>query len=358
MGESQSRAKHAGKKYDSRGASPSLSCVGSNTPDNLDPTPRAGQQQHDSISQMGELVADYGEHLLLVQGRSEATVKGYVSDLCSFATLYTSVDEFTLANLRSWLADAVAEGKARSTLARRAAAARGFSTWLVRGGYIPNDVAARLVVPAANRHLPTVLSVAQAKSLMDVDGDAGDVEPERVCHGSSGDEQKARDQRVRNHAILELLYATGIRVSELTGANVGDVDLRARTLKVTGKGNKQRVVPFGAKARKALDKWQSEVRPRMAKSGEQALFVGVRGARIDPRQVRRIVEQAGREVDVEGLGPHDLRHTAATHVLDGGADLRMVQELLGHSSLQTTQIYTHVSTQRLKDAFTQAHPRA
>ena len=166
---------------------------------------------------------------------------------------------------------------------------------------------------------------------------------------------------LRDTAMLELLYATGIRVSELCGIDLADVNYSRNTVKVTGKGNKQRVVPFGDPAASALKAWRDHGRPHLLnpkKPAHNALFLGARGGRIDPRMVRTVVARAGKQLGVDGLGPHSLRHSAATHMLDGGADLRFVQELLGHSSLQTTQIYTHVSTARLKQAYNQAHPRA
>lgn len=190
-----------------------------------------------------------------------------------------------------------------------------------------------------DKHLPTVLGAEQAGELV---GNA-------VSHN---EEEFARDS-----AILELLYATGMRVAELAGLDCDDVDLTRNTARVTGKGNKQRVVPFGRAAADALAHWLDDARPRMA-AVEDALFVGVRGKRIDVRQVRRIVERAGAVTGTPDLSPHGLRHSAATHLLEGGADLRVVQELLGHSSLQTTQVYTHVSAQRLQEVYRQAHPRA
>lgn len=159
--------------------------------------------------------------------------------------------------------------------------------------------------------------------------------------------------------MLELLYATGMRVGELTGLNLSDIDLARGLARVTGKGNKQRVVPFGREATLALNEWLEFGRSELANGkAEDAVFVGSRGGRIDQRQVRRVVERAGQRAGVSDISPHTLRHTAATHMLEGGADLRVVQEMLGHSSLQTTQIYTHVSAQRLKNVYDQAHPRA
>ena len=168
-----------------------------------------------------------------------------------------------------------------------------------------------------------------------------------------GDPMSARDR-----AMLELLYATGIRVSELCAVDVGDVDRRRRTVRVLGKGGKERVVPFGGPADAALQDWM-DVRPTLAgPSAGQALFLGARGGRVDPRVVRQTVHRLTRLAGVTELAPHGLRHSAATHVLEGGADLRSVQELLGHASLSTTQRYTHVSVERLRSTFAQAHPRS
>lgn len=302
--------------------------------------PPQPQRSHESqVSQIGEAVEDFVEHLRLVVGRSAATVRGYRSDLQDLAHTVPDFTGFTLDSLRAWLAEAVAAGKSRATLARRTAAVRAFSTWATRQGYLDADVAARLVTPKVNRKLPTVLGETQAGELV---GNAA----------SASEEEFLRDS-----AILELLYATGVRVAELTGLDINDVDLRRNTARVTGKGDKQRIVPFGEAAADALRIWLEQARPGMA--GEtDALFVGVRGRRINPRQVRRIVDRAGKVTGAANLSPHGLRHSAATHLLEGGADLRVVQELLGHSSLQTTQIYTHVSTQRLKEVYARAHPRA
>lgn len=292
-------------------------------------------------SQMNAAIEEFAHYLEKVVGRSPATVRGYQSDLRLFAEGAPELSDFTVDNLRAWLAQAVEDGKSRATLARRTAAARQFSSWLARHGYITSDPAAKLVTPKAAKHLPKVLSASQASDLMHASGATNEPEYLRDC------------------AILELLYATGIRVSELCALKESSIDFPHRTLRVVGKGNKERVVPFGKKAQEALSAWLDSGRGYLATpSSGSWVFLGARGGRIDPRQVRRIVERAGHEVRVDGLGPHALRHSAATHILDGGGDLRVVQELLGHSSLQTTQIYTHVSAQRLADAFKNAHPRA
>ena len=295
----------------------------------------------EQLGQVQAAVEDFAEYAELVLGRSPNTVKGYVADLRGLAGYVDTFDAFTLDALRRWLADAMSAGKSRATLARRTAAARAFSTWAYRRGDISTDVAARLKAPTVNRPLPTVVKGERAGDLVEA-GTADDAHPAEY---------------LRDRAMLELLYATGIRVGELTGLNLGDVDLARGLAQVTGKGNKQRVVPFGDEAAAAVSEWLEFGRAELA-GDTQAMFVGSRGGRIDQRQVRRIVERAGQRAGVEHVSPHTLRHTTATHMLEGGADLRVVQEMLGHTSLQTTQIYTHVSAQRLKRVYDQAHPRA
>ena len=285
-----------------------------------------------SNTELVEAIYDFAEHQRLVLGRSEATIKGYTSDLLDLAKSLDDFSSFTLPRLRKWLATAVAEGKARSTLARRTAAAKAFSTWAVKQGYLRTDEAAKLSSPKVPKHLPKVLDATEASAAME--------------NAKSTDEL----HMIRDKAMLEILYATGVRVSELTGIDLHDIDTSRQTIRVLGKGNKERIVPFGEAASDALSGWLAR-RAEMAKDTD-ALFVGTRGKRIDQRQVRRVVEAAG------SVSPHALRHSTATHLLEGGADLRVVQELLGHSSLQTTQVYTHVTSERLKKVFNQAHPRA
>lgn len=297
----------------------------------------------ESVGQVQAGVGDFADYASLVIGRSPNTVKGYVSDLTTLAGYADTFDAFTLEALRTWLADALTAGRSRATLARRTAAARAFSTWAYRQGYIDHDAAARLKAPKVNRALPNVVRGERATELVEADT-ADDAHPA---------------EHLRDRAMLELLYATGMRVGELTGLNLSDIDLARGLARVTGKGNKQRVVPFGREATLALNEWLEFGRSELANGkAEDAVFVGSRGGRIDQRQVRRVVERAGQRAGVSDISPHTLRHTAATHMLEGGADLRVVQEMLGHSSLQTTQIYTHVSAQRLKNVYDQAHPRA
>lgn len=289
-------------------------------------------------------------YLSAERDRSDNTVRAYVGDvtgLLEFAAEH-GVDELVLVDLsllRAWLGEMADRGMARSSIGRRSAAARTFFAWCKRRSLVEVNPAARLRAPKQAKHLPHVLKAEQADALLNEAGDpASGTGPEHL----------------RDLAVLELLYATGIRVSELVGIDIDDIDGERNTVRVLGKGRKERVVPYGAPAAAAVDGWLRRGRPALAKSGSgPALFLGVRGGRLDVRQVRRLLDKAMRAAAPEGhLSPHGLRHSAATHLLDGGADLRSVQELLGHSSLATTQIYTHVSAERLKAGYRQAHPRA
>lgn len=243
--------------------------------------------------------------------------------------------------LREWLAGQHAEGMSRATLARRTACARTFTAYCHRRGWLAHDPGLLLGSAKAGRPLPPVLDRAQAQAALEV---------------PTGDDPKD----LRDQAMLELLYATGVRVSELCALDVDDVDRERHVIRVLGKGRKERSVPFGLPAMRELDRWCVYGRPLwIGERSGGALFLGVRGGRIDAGTVRRVVHARLRNVEgAPDLGPHGLRHSAATHLLEGGADLRSVQELLGHASLNTTQIYTHVSIDRLRTAFRQAHPRA
>lgn len=297
-----------------------------------------------------DAVQDFERFLTYERGRSRHTVRAYVADVTLMlgvcqAQGATSLDDLDLAMLRSWLAGMSAAGLARATMGRRASAARTFTGWARRTGRSCGDAAARLQAPRADGHLPTVLRREQATRLLDLAGVRAD---------------DARPTHLRDVAALELLYGTGVRVGELVGLDVDDVDLDRRTVRVLGKGDKERVVPFGLPAGRAVRDWLVLGRPRLvtAASGP-ALLLGARGGRWDQRQVRDVVHQVlAATPDAPDAGPHALRHSAATHLLDGGADLRSVQELLGHASLATTQIYTHVSVERLRRTYQQAHPRA
>jgi integrase/recombinase XerC len=278
-----------------------------------------------------------------------AAYRGDVTSLLEHAVEHAEDDPpyLDLDLLRGWLARSRANGLAPTTLARRASSVRVFTAWAHRTGRLPDDPGARLAVPRTGRPLPDVLSRRQADDVL-----AGAA----TLVADDPDDPVA----LRDRAMLELLYATGVRVAELVGLDEGDLDLHRRVVRVWGKGSKERAVPFGAPAADAVSAWRHRGRPlmRTAASGP-ALFLGVRGARIDPRVVRRVVHEAvGREPDAPDIGPHGLRHSAATHLLEGGADLRSVQELLGHASVATTQRYTHVSIDRLRRVYRQAHPRA
>lgn len=243
-------------------------------------------------------------------------------------------------------------GRARATIARRAAAAKAFSTWAHRLALLPADAAARLRSPRADNRLPAVLTEDQAAALLTA-----------AAHrareaAASGEAAAARAVALRDVALLEVLYATGVRVAELCGLDVDDIDRSRRTLRVLGKGDKERTVPYGLPASRALEDWLAVRANLVSDAAGRALFVGVRGRRLNPRAVRGAVHRAAALAGVADLGPHGLRHSAATHVLSGGADLRSVQELLGHSSLATTQRYTHVSAERLRAVYAQAFPRA
>lgn len=292
---------------------------------------------------VAEAIRGFAAHVRDERGRSSHTVRAYVADataLMEFAAdrgVHALV-ELDLMTMRAWLAHLHALGQARATIARRAASARAFTAWCHRRGLTPTDPGQRLVSPQVPRRLPVVLDQSQADHLM--------------CVAAEAETSMA----ARDRAIVELLYATGIRVSELCSLDVDDVRLDTRTVTVTGKGDKQRVVPFGLPARDALVRWLDE--RATWEPSVPAVFLGARGGRLDPRVARSVVTALSDAAGVPKIAPHALRHSAATHVLDGGADLRAVQEMLGHATLATTQRYTHVSVERLRATFTQAHPRA
>ena len=303
---------------------------------------------------LGDALDAFVGHVRDERGRSSHTVRAYRGDICDLLAFCAdlSVVEpagITLWHLRGWLALQSRHGRARATLARRAAAARAFTAWCLRRGLVATDVGARLASPQVSRPLPVILDVGEAAALMDHAATAAD-------DGSA--------VAIRDRSMVEMLYATGIRVAELCSTDIGDVDVGRRTVRVTGKGGKERTVPFGVPASRALDAWLA-VRAELAGQGavgahadDVPLYVGSRGRRIDPRAVRAVVHRLTAQAGVPDIAPHGLRHSAATHVLEGGADLRTVQELLGHASLATTQRYTHVSVERLRATYRQAHPRS
>jgi integrase/recombinase XerC len=314
-------------------------------------TDAAEQAGNDTLPEpLVRVLGDYERHLRSERDLTDHSVRAYVGDIAGLLEHasrlgITDVAELDLRTLRSWLAKQQTVGRSRTTLARRAAAARVFTGWLARTGRAGTDAGALLGSPRAGRHLPEVLREDEARALVEA----------AAARADDGSPVGLRDV-----AVLELLYATGIRVGELCGLDVDDVDFDRLVVRVLGKGRKERTVPFGHPAAAALTRWLREGRPQLVAAGAGgALFLGARGKRLDQRVVRSLVH--ARIADVPGapdIGPHGLRHTAATHLLEGGADLRTVQELLGHASMSTTQIYTHVSSERLRNAYLQAHPRA
>jgi integrase/recombinase XerC len=289
-----------------------------------------------------EVLAEFEKHLRFERDLSPHTVRAYLSDLTALmAHLGGELGGLDIAVLRGWLAEQHAAGLSRATLARRTACIRTFTAFAHRRGWLADDPGLLLGSAKAARALPAVLDQEQAQAVLDAP-------------------QGSEPKELRDQAIMELLYATGVRVGELCALDVDDVDRDRHVVRVLGKGRKERSVPFGLPALRAVDRWCVHGRPRWIREGSgPALFLGVRGGRIDAGTVRRIVHARLGQVDgAPDMGPHGLRHSAATHLLEGGADLRSVQEMLGHASLNTTQIYTHVSIERLRAAYRQAHPRA
>jgi integrase/recombinase XerC len=294
-----------------------------------------------------ELLREFGVHLRAVRGYSSHTVRAYVADvrsLLQFAGIDSEVDveAIDLPLFRAWLADASRRGSARSTRARRASSARAFTAWAHDRGLLPQgDPGIRLSIPKQPRTLPNVPRQQVVVDLLD-DASAHADDP----------------LSLRDVALMELLYAAGLRVSEVCSLDLCDVDIDGRIVTVLGKGRKQRRVPIGIPAATALSRWLQLGRGLwLTPDSGDAVFLGQRGRRIDPRTARRVVNRLTAAAGVQ-VSPHALRHAMATHTLEGGADLRTVQELLGHASLATTQIYTHVSAERLRSVFEQAHPRA
>ena len=298
-----------------------------------------------------KLIAAFTRHLQVERALSIHTIRAYLGDLESLiahleAIGVSDISQIELIHLRSWLANQQVKGGARTTLSRRAVSVRLFVKWAVKNKYLAKDVAATLATPKGHRTLPDVLEIADAQVAMD------------SLATRAAEEQTPIS--LRDVAMVEVLYASGARVAELCGLDLSDIDYNRQTIRVLGKGNKERTIPLGAPSMKALNNWIKNARTELLtdKSG-RAVFLGARGKRIDQRTVRTIVYEALSALEgAERMGPHALRHSAATHLLEGGADLRTVQEILGHASLATTQIYTHVSTERLQKVFKQAHPRA
>lgn len=300
-----------------------------------------------------EAVAAHRAYLEHERAYSSNTIGAYGADLADLARFagtqeVEEVGGVDLELLRDWLYDGTQRSLARATIARRAAAARSLTAWLHRGGHLPTDPGARLRAPKAQGRLPRVVGNDQLRELFD------GLEARAAEHDPSA---------LRDLALLELIYGSALRVSEAVGVDVGDVDLSTLTVRVTGKGAKDRVVPFGVPAARAITAYRDLGRPALAERGQgaagDALFLGDRGGRLGPRSVHRLTSRLLEAVPGSGpSGPHAFRHSAATHLLDGGADLRAVQAMLGHASLGTTQIYTHVSAERLAESYRLAHPRS
>ncbi len=304
-----------------------------------------------SRAALDEVRSAFERYLEAERNLSAHTIRAYLGDLDSFFDHLERLDvndfeTLELAHIRSWLANQQVKGGARTTLSRRATSIRLFTKWATKKGFLVKDVGATLATPKGARTLPDVLTVADASLAMD------------AMAARVGEEDGPISKR--DAAMLEILYASGARVSELCGLDLEDIDYARSTIRVLGKGNKERTIPIGNPAMRALESWLKHGRDSLAGAkSERAVFLGARGKRIDQRTVRTMVYHALAALEgAEKMGPHALRHSAATHLLEGGADLRTVQEILGHASLATTQIYTHVSTERLQKAFKQAHPRA
>jgi integrase/recombinase XerC len=295
-----------------------------------------------------ELTQRFADSLTNLKGYSKNTVKSYlidVKDLGGFLDTQKveSIKELDLALLRQWLWEVSQRDATNSTLARKSAAIRSFTAWALAEGFITADPGQRLKSPKASRHLPKVVAKNSLEGIF--------------AHLKTLAET-GEPSAIRNRLVFEMLYATGCRVSELCGLNILSVDLGRNIIRVMGKGSKERVVPFGLPARDALDAYLAVRESFNPVAGETALLINSKGKRLGVRAVYQLVAGLLADTPTGASGPHTLRHTAATHLLDGGADLRAVQELLGHASLGTTQIYTHVSVERLREGYKNAHPRA
>lgn len=294
-------------------------------------------------------ILGFRDYLDAGRGYSSNTVKAYLTDVSDIAGFLEkkqieTLDQLQLEHLRDWLWQSTQQGLTKATIARKSAAVRSFTAWAFKNKLLGTDPGLRLKSPKASRTLPKVVSRESLAIVFDT------LESKAT---------KDNPQGVRDLLVVELLYASGARVSELVGLDLESIDYSRNIMRVMGKGAKERMVPFGQPAREALERWIRVSRPLLEseKSG-RALLLNSRGQRIGVRQVYGLVAKLLEATPTGAAGPHSLRHSAATHLLDGGADLRAVQELLGHASLGTTQIYTHVSIERLRDGYKNAHPRA
>lgn len=374
-----------------------------------DETARAGLP---TVRGADEALDSFLRYLRVNRGLSRNTIRSYRSDISACLDILARrgiahLDDVTLDDLRDWIGHE-SRTHEKSSMARKIVAVRAFFGFCSLRGITSGDPAESLTTPKLAAPLPTVLTEDQARVMLDdadrrAEADAGAgttvrtagdlsraVDATAVSDVADIADEAARKRaalELRDAAIVEVLYATGMRVAELVALDIDDIDDAQRTMRVTGKGNKTRVVPFGAPARRALDAWLERGRPEIlrsaraarggargavrkprgaagaspdasASSDDRAVFLGARGGRLNQRQAREVVHRLAQEAGVPDIAPHALRHSAATHLLDGGADLREVQEMLGHSSLRTTQRYTHVSMERLVETYRQAFPRA
>jgi len=294
---------------------------------------------------------EFLDYLKIEKNRSENTLRSYQTDLELLSEFLTNKgitnwDKTNNELIKEWVIDLKKKNISNTTIARRISSVKVFFGFLVKRNFIETNPTLKLITPKLNKVLPNVLGQKQAEQLLT---QAANLEVE----------EEIEEVRIRDYAILEVLYSTGIRVSELVGLDLDDINFSNLTLKVLGKGRKERIVPFGIPAKDAIDMYLTESRNKFIDKKTQALFLGQRGNRLNVRQVRRILNKAMHQIENgKEISPHDLRHSAATHMLEAGADLRIVQELLGHSSLATTQKYTHVTIERLREVFANAHPRA
>jgi integrase/recombinase XerC len=301
-----------------------------------------------------EYLKQFLEHLRYERNASQHTLRNYAIDLEQFRDYLINigkgneikVNDIDHLTIREWMAHLYSQNKKKTSIARKLASLRTFFQFLVREGVLERNPARLVSRPRIEQKLPTTLSVEEVTKFIEMP-------------------DLSKDLGKRDRAILEFLYATGVRVSELVNLNLRDIDFREKVVRVTGKRRKQRVVPFGEYAAQALMLYLVEARPKFlancppSKRDEQAVFLNYQGTRITTRSVGRMVEKYIKQcADLHSISPHSLRHTFATHLLDKGADLRAIQELLGHARLSTTQIYTQVSMEKLIEEYTRTHPKS
>ncbi len=300
---------------------------------------------------MKEDITSFLNYLTVEKGFSQNTVAAYRNDLHQLASFVEeaaanrgsipSWADFGRQEMLSHLLNLKERNYAATTIARKVAAMRSFFNFMMNEGNIKDNPSQNIASPKVGRALPKPISISQVRRLLD--------EPAR----------QARPEAKRDTAILNLLYASGMRVSELVSLNLNDVDIKGGFVRCFGKGHKERIIPIAPRAAQVIDEYVTEVRPRLAHSqDERALFLNARGERLTRQGLWQILKEYAKSVELEGITPHTLRHSFATHMLSGGADLRSVQELLGHANISTTQIYTHLTTEHIRRTYEKSHPRA